>query len=117
MDEEKQKNIDESWKETVEKEKESLKKEGKDIPEIADFGFFITTLAIQASICLGQVENPATNKKEENLPQAKLIIDTLDMLKQKTKGNLTKQENEVLDSMLYELRIQYISKTQAKGTG
>lgn len=111
---EKQKNIDESWKEAVEREREALKKQGKAIPEAADFGFFMATLAIQASICLGQIENPATNQKEENLPQAKLIIDTLDMLKQKTKGNLTKEESEALDSLLYELRMQYVSKARGE---
>ncbi len=111
---EKSKNIDESWKETVQKEKENLKKEGKFIPETPDFGFFITTLALQAAIFLGQMENPSTNKKEENLPQAKFIIDTLGMLKEKTKGNLTEEENQMAENLLYELRTQYIAKTEGK---
>lgn len=111
---EKEKNIDESWKEAVEKEKEALKKEEKAMPEAADFSFFITTLAVQAAICLGQMENPVTNQKEENLPQAKLIIDTLDMLKEKTKGNLTKEEGEMLDNLLYELKMQYIPKLKGE---
>lgn len=108
---EKPKNIDESWKETVQKEKENLTKEGEFVPETPDFGFFITTLALQAAIFLGQLENPSTNQKEENLPQAKFIIDTLDMLKEKTKGNLNKEENQMVDNLLYELRTQYIAKT------
>jgi hypothetical protein len=85
---EKDKNIDESWKEAAEKEKEAVKQTGNSgIPEmpLPTFSFFITTLALQAAIALGQLENPVTDKKEENLPQAKFIIDTLDMLKQKTK--------------------------------
>ena len=53
-----------------------------------DFNFFITTLALQASISLGQVPNPATNKTEEDLTQAKFLIDTLGVLQEKTKGNL-----------------------------
>jgi len=110
------KNIDESWKETVNKEKGTLKDEEKSIPEAPDFNFFITTLALQTAISLGQMENPATNKKEENLPQAKFIIDTLDMIKQKTKGNLTKEEQEMLDNLLYELRTQYIAKNKEKTT-
>ncbi|MFH1441790.1 MAG: DUF1844 domain-containing protein [Candidatus Omnitrophota bacterium] len=113
MQEEK-KNIDQSWKETVKKEKENLKQEGEFIPENPDFGFFVTTLALQAAISLGQMENPATNKKEENLPQAKFIIDTLSMLKEKTKGNLTAEEDQMLDNLLYELRTQYIAKNEGK---
>ncbi len=106
------KNSDESWKETVEKEKEALKKEGKFIPPEPDFNFFVTTLALQAAIALGQVPNPATDKKEEDLTQAKFLIDTLGMLKDKTKGNLTQQEADFIDNLLYELRMQYLAKTK-----
>jgi hypothetical protein len=109
MDENK-KNIDESWKETVGKEKESLKKEGKFVPPEADFNFFITTIGLQASIALGGVPNPATNKTEEDLTQAQFLIDTLGMLKEKTKGNLNSEEANLLENLLYELRIQYVSK-------
>ena len=104
------KNIDESWKETAQKEKENLKKEGKFIPPEPDFKFFITTLALQATIWLGEVVNPATNKKEEDPTQAKFIIDTLGMLKEKTKGNLNQEETTLLENILYELRVQYIAK-------
>ena len=106
------KNIDESWKETVEKEKGTLKKEGKFMPPEPDFNFFITTLALQASIFLGQMPNPVTDKKEEDLNQAKFIIDTLAILKEKTKGNLNADETSLLENVLYELRMQYIAKTQ-----
>ncbi len=108
------KNIDESWKETAEKEKENLQKQGKTSPPEPDFNFFVTTLSLQASIDLGQVPHPHTNKKEENLTQAKFLIDTLGMLKEKTKGNLTQDETDFLENILYELRMQYIAKTQMK---
>jgi len=104
------KNIDESWKETVGKEREALTKEGKFIPQEPDFNFFITTLALETSISLGQAPNPATNKKEENLTQAKFLIDTLGMLKEKTKGNLSSDETNLLENVLYELRMQYVTK-------
>jgi hypothetical protein len=106
------KNIDESWKEAIGKEKANLEKEGKPIPPEPDFSFFVTTLSLQASIDLGEVPNPLTNKKEENLVQAKFLIDTLGMLKEKTKGNLTPEEANFMENVLYELRMQYISKTQ-----
>ena len=109
MDENK-KSVDEQWKETVEKEKEALKSEKEFTPPVPDFNFFITTLSLQASIALGQVPNPATNKTEEDLTQAKFLIDTLGMLQEKTKGNLNKDETGLLDNLLYELRMVYLSK-------
>ena len=108
------KNIDESWKDTVEKEKEELKKTGNTVYEEPDFNFFITTFSLQAAIALGEVANPVTNKKEENLVQAKFIIDTLAVLKEKTKGNLTAEESNLLENVLYELRMTYISKQEGK---
>jgi len=114
MPEDNKKKIDESWKEAVEKEKETLKKEGKFVPPEADFSFFITTLALQASIALGQVPNPATNQKEEDPAQAKFLIDTLGMLQEKTKGNLTADETTMLENVLYELRMQYVSKSKGE---
>lgn len=111
--EEKDKHIDESWKESAQKEKDALNNAPQEPPaEKADFNFFITTLAIQAAICLGQLDNPLTNKKEENLPQAKFIIDTIDLLKEKTKGNLTKEETTTLENILYELKLQYVGKNK-----
>jgi len=112
MNEEIKKNIDESWKETTEKEKSNLKEGDKSMPPDPDFSFFVTTLGLQASIFLGIVPNPQTNQKQENLPQAKFIIDTLSMFKEKTKGNLTKEEAELLENILYELQLQYVSKTK-----
>ncbi len=81
-------------------------------PPEPDFNFFITTLGLQAAIFLGEMANPVTNKKEEDLTQAKFIIDTLAMLKEKTKGNLSPEEEKLLDNLLYELRTQYIAKTE-----
>jgi hypothetical protein len=106
------KNTDDSWKESVEKEKEKVKKEGDSVPPQADFNFFITSLALQATIAMGFMDNPVTNKKEENLPQAKFLIDTLSLLKEKTKGNLTEEENNLMENVLYELRMQYVGKTK-----
>ena len=114
MDEEKKK-VDDSWKDAVQKEKENLKKEGKFIPPEPDFNFFITTLSLQASIALGQVPNPVSNKTEEDLSQAKFLIDTLGMLKEKTEGNLKPEEIQLLDNLLYELRLQYIKKVEGTG--
>lgn len=110
--EEKKKEVDESWKEAVEKEKSAPPKEGAFIPPEPDFSFFATTLSIQASIALGQIPNPANNKSEEDLTQAKFLIDTLGMLQEKTKGNLSAGESKLLENVLYELRMVYLSKSK-----
>jgi len=73
----------------------------------ADFSFFISSLAMQASIGLGIITSPITNKKEKNIAHAKLIIDTLDMLKEKTQGNLTIDEDSLLDKLLFELKKKF----------
>ncbi len=112
MDQEQQKHVDESWKEAVAKEKERQGKEGTFVPPDPDFSFFVTTLALQASISLGVVANPGTNQKEENLAQAKFMIDTLSLLQEKTKGNLTEDEGKLLENILYELRMQFIEKSK-----
>jgi hypothetical protein len=107
-----EKNIDEKYKEKVEREKEEFKTCGEsDIPK-PDFSFFITSLGLQASIALGNIPNPLTNRKEENIKQARFLIDTLAVLKEKTKGNLSLEEENLLDNLLYELRMQYINKTK-----
>ncbi|MDD5432904.1 MAG: DUF1844 domain-containing protein [Candidatus Omnitrophica bacterium] len=112
---EKDKKIDESWKAQVEKEKTELKNTNDDFTPITpDFSFFITTLSLQASISLGIVPNPATNKTEKSLNQAKFIIDTLDMLKEKTNNNLTKEESTLIENMLYELKMQYIATSKGE---
>jgi Domain of unknown function (DUF1844) len=103
------KKVDESWKEKVEKEKQAPKEEGKFIPPEPDFKFFITTLALQASIALGHMPNPETQKTEKLPAQAKFIIDTLGMLQEKTKGNLTPEETKLLENLLYELRMAYLA--------
>ncbi|MCX5706713.1 MAG: DUF1844 domain-containing protein, partial [Candidatus Omnitrophica bacterium] len=87
------------------------------IPPKADFSFFVTTLSLQATISLGQIPNPVTNKTEEDLIQAKFLIDTLGMLQEKTKGNLTPEETKLLDNLLYDLRSIYLSKNRPEGRG
>jgi len=113
LDKENQKKVDESWKEQVEKEKHEPKREGF-VPPEADFKFFITTLTLQASIALGHIANPSTGKTEKDPAQAKFLIDTLAMLQEKTKGNLTKEETDLLENLIYELRMAYLAKDEDK---
>lgn len=60
---------------------------------------------------LGKVPSPATDQIERDLPHAKLSIDMLQMLKEKTAGNLTMEEVRFLDHVLTELRLHYVTET------
>lgn len=77
-----------------------------------DFTVFLTGLSMQALVSLGEIPSPVDNKKQKNLDQAKYMIDTLGMIKEKTKGNLTPDEEKILDGILYELRMKYLELTR-----
>ena len=80
-------------------------------PEI-DFAGFLLSLATSALAHLGEVPDPATGKTTENLGGAKQMIDILEILQKKTKGNLEDDENRLLEHLLYELRMKYLNKTK-----
>ena len=67
----------------------------------ASFELLLTTLATEALVALGQVPHPITGKTQAQRNQAKFLIDTVDVLRQKTAGNLTNSEQQVIDSLLY----------------
>ena len=104
------KKVDESWKEAVSKDKgASSVPKAPEVPEIT-FGLFISGLLMEALIALGDVEHPVTKKKELSAPHAKFIIETLAMLKDKTKNNLTREEDDSLGAVLYDLRMRFVQK-------
>jgi hypothetical protein len=87
-----------------------LEQEAPPRPPI-DFPTYVLSYYTQGFVFLGEVPNPITNKKEEDLEAARQIIDLLTMLEQKTKGNLTKEEQQLLETVLYELRMKFMAKT------
>lgn len=103
------KKVDEAWKEAVSKEKDETEKPAHQEIEV-NFGIFTSGLAMESMVALGEIENPITKKKEFNSNHAKFLIDTLAMLQEKTKNNLTKEEGEMLDYMLYDLRMRFVNK-------
>jgi len=76
-----------------------------------DFPSYILSYYTQGLVLLGEVPNPYTNKKEEDMEAARHMIDILSMLEQKTKGNLSPEEGKLLESVLYELRMKFMAKT------
>lgn len=75
-----------------------------------DFPSFILSLGTQAMMHLGEIPNPITQEKEKDLSLAKQTIDLIEMLKEKTKGNLTPNEEQIIENLLYELRIKYVKE-------
>jgi hypothetical protein len=76
-----------------------------------DFPSYLLSYYTQGLVLLGEVPNPYTNKKEEDVEAARHTIDILTMLEQKTKGNLTKEEQQLLETVLYELRMKFMART------
>ncbi|MFO7155462.1 MAG: DUF1844 domain-containing protein [Pseudomonadota bacterium] len=73
-----------------------------------DFLTFVFSLGSSALVHLGDAPNPETGKLEKNLVLARETIDVLSMLQEKTKGNLTPEEERFLGSLLYDLRLRYV---------
>ncbi len=129
MDEPIRKRVDESWKEQAEREKQVAPQpttppaagqhpsaEGPQGSEAAGempqarFDLFVSGLAVEALIALGDMANPATRKQSANLPQARYLIDLLGILADKTRGNLSVDEEKLLTDTLYQLRMRYLAK-------
>lgn len=132
MSDEKKIIIDEDWKSKVEAEKEEAAK-AKSAPDAAStkedssettdppmppasFELLLTTLATEALVALGQVPHPVTGKVQAQRNQAKFLIDTVDVLRQKTAGNLTTSEQQVIDSLLHQMRLVFVQTADAPAT-
>ena len=132
-----QKKVDESWKERVEQEKQQSDQPavqstpspvvqdpsarpseakqapaaggGQEMPE-ARFDLFVSGLAMDALIALGDVPHPVTKKSAANLVHARYLVDVLGILEEKTRGNLTVDEERLMKDALYQLRMRYMAK-------
>ncbi len=88
----------------------------QEVPQ-TEFTFFLSSLSMQAMIALGDLPHPSTNQPHEDMEQAKYLIDTVGMLQEKTKGNLTGEEASLLENLLYELRMRYVAKMEGEPGG
>jgi hypothetical protein len=84
---------------------------GADDP--ASFASFMMSIASNAASSLGMMEHPVTGKREVDLELGKHWIDVLGMLQQKTRGNLLPQEQQILEGLLADLRMQFVSLSNA----
>ncbi len=125
--------VDEDWKSQVQQEKEQLQEEfsqektaepenQQSLPP-ASFEMLVTTLSTQALASFGYIPDPTTGEASQNKPLAKHFIDTLGVLEEKTKGNLTPDEANLIKETLHQLRMAFIQlpspdseKTQTEPT-
>ena len=77
-----------------------------------DFHTFVLSLGSSALLHLGELEHPEAGEQQKDLPLAKHTIDILAMLQEKTKGNLTAAEEKLMESLLYDLRLRYVSASK-----
>ncbi len=79
-----------------------------------DFATFVFSLSSTALVALGEMQDPIAKETNKNIPVAKQMIDVINMLKEKTKGNLTKEEEELITSLCSELKMKYIKAVDFK---
>jgi len=129
MAEEKKIIIDEDWKAQVQAEKEAATKNKaatsgeaeapqRPVPEDvplppASFEGLLTMLATEAFLALGHVPHPVTGKATVHRHQAKYVIDLIEVLREKTRGNLTEAEQQLMENLLHQLRLTFVEAASA----
>lgn len=74
-----------------------------------DFSTLVSGFMAEAMVSMGLLEHPSMKGIKKDLKHAQAVINTLGMLKEKTQGNLTEQESKMLEEVLHQLRIGYVS--------
>jgi len=122
MSEEKKIIIDDDWKSQVAAEKEELQREAEEQPTEApqpmdmppaSFEMLMTMFATEAMAALGQLPNPVNNELSINIEHARYAIDMLQMLEEKTEGNLEPNEAKILEDLLHQLRMLFVAQKPA----
>ena len=85
----------------------------QDSSRSVDFASFLLSLATTGMVHLGEIPEPSTGQKSEDLEGARQMIEILDIMKVKTEGNLSGEESKLLENLLYELRMKFLSKSKA----
>ena len=109
-------------KESAKAEKEEDKKKDKDreekkergaapLPEV-NFSSFLLSLSSSILLHLGEIADPQSGEKKKDLALAKQSIDIISLLKDKTRGNLTEEEEKLLDHLLYDLRMRFVKASE-----
>lgn len=114
--------VDDDWKSQARAEKEKLKasepakpdsEQGGDLPEKIGFEHLLEVLATQALMYLGAYPDPQSGRAMLAPDLAKLHIDLLGVVEEKTRGNLTEDESRKIKGILHELRMQFVEISKA----
>lgn len=108
-----EKRVDETWKENVSKEKKPGNPQTPETQAIS-FAEFVTSLGLQALMRMGELKAPGGKEIETDLEAAQETIDLLLMLKEKTKSNVTPEEESILKSLIPELQMKFVQHKTAK---
>ncbi len=114
--EDKQKAPDTAQREATAHTHEETSSRSHTAPVEINFSSFVLSLSSSALYHFGEIPDPITNKKLRNLLMAKQTIDILAILKEKTAGNLTQQEEALLNNLLYDLRMRYVKEADKDKT-
>jgi hypothetical protein len=76
------------------------------------FSTFVLSLSTSVLVSLGELPDPLKNEENLNLPLAKQTISLIEMLTEKTKGNLAEEEDRLINNILYDLRMKYVEKAK-----
>lgn len=109
-EEEKKIIVDDDWKAEARQEKERLAEETAKHELLPDptFAELVNMIAMQAMVGMGGMSGPGGERIPPNLEAAKHYVDMLQLLEDKTKDNLTDEEKQLLDQLLYEMRMRYV---------
>jgi len=87
---------------------EGEKAQKKNVRPEASFAGLLLMISSTALVHLGEVPDPISGEKQPDLDQAKWAVDTLGLLKEKTEGHLSAEEEGLLDELLYDIRMRYL---------
>jgi PIN domain nuclease of toxin-antitoxin system len=76
------------------------------------FFYLLSSFEMAALQQMGKIKSPLTDKLEKDLQQAQISIDIIDMVKEKTKGNLSEDENKFLERMIAQLKLNYVDEME-----
>ncbi|MBW2505877.1 MAG: DUF1844 domain-containing protein [Deltaproteobacteria bacterium] len=91
-----------------------VRKDGKCVMPEVTFTAFIISLNTSALFHLGELSDPVSGEKNQDLVLAKHTVDTLKLLEDKTKGNLNHEEQNLLKNIIYDLKMRYVTKMDKK---
>lgn len=113
ISEEEKKKKDKTIDKEQKKSEETLKQKQKDQPPLPEVNFtnFILSLSTSVLLNFGDIPDPVSKEKKKDLNMAKQTIDIIEMLKEKTKGNLNKEEESLINSLLYDLKMRYVKES------